>query len=245
MAVTTRSLAQGLGLPGSTTAVQTRRLAEPLLLGAALFSAASAAIHFAVVHEHLDEYPAFGLAFIVMGWFQFAWAARVVARPTRRLALAGAVGNGLIMGCWALSRTFGLPIGPEHWTPEAVGTADVISTILEGLVVAGAIMFLSASTNARIVPMRAVRAAIVTAAIVAISLTSVALAAPMESSGPAMMPVKAHRLTCVGSTHSAYHKTRETKHRVAKHHVMKHRFMKHAKQHAMKHGKARKPCARS
>ena len=32
---------------------------------------------------------------------------------------------------WLVSRTIGLPIGPETWTPEAVGLADVGCCLLE------------------------------------------------------------------------------------------------------------------
>jgi hypothetical protein len=46
------------------------------------------------------------------------------------------VGLAAVIGLWLASRTIGLPVGPEPWTPEAVGTADIVCTALEAVVVA-------------------------------------------------------------------------------------------------------------
>jgi hypothetical protein len=57
-------------------------------------------------------------------------------RPSRRLLVAGIVLSGGIIGVWAMSRIWGVPIGPEAWTPETVGLADGLSSAFEaGIVV--------------------------------------------------------------------------------------------------------------
>jgi hypothetical protein len=45
--------------------------------------------------------------------------------------------NAATVVLWAVTRTEGLPIGPEHWTAEPVGTPDVIAGVLELVIVAG------------------------------------------------------------------------------------------------------------
>jgi hypothetical protein len=109
----------------------------------AAFSAGAAAIHFAVISEHFEEYWVFGAFFFLVAWFQAASAVVIVARPDRRLLLAIAVVNALVMVIWIWSRTQGLPIGPEAGEPEPVGAPDVLSTVLEVLLVAWAIGILS------------------------------------------------------------------------------------------------------
>ncbi len=109
----------------------------------AAFSAGAAAIHFAVISEHFEEYWVFGVFFFLVAWFQAASAVVIVARPDSRLFLAIAVVNALVTVIWIWSRTEGLPIGPEAGVPEVVGAPDVLSTVLEALSVAWAIAMLS------------------------------------------------------------------------------------------------------
>ena len=106
-----------------------------LVLSAALLSAGAAAIHLAVAKVHFDEYALFGVFFVASGVAQLAWGLWLTLRPSRGLLLLGAVGNAPIVGLWALTRTAGLPLGPEHWKPEAVGFADVSASSLEALLV--------------------------------------------------------------------------------------------------------------
>lgn len=106
----------------------------------AALSMAAAAIHFAVMGEHLAEYLAFGLFFSVVAWSQALWAAGVIVHPSRRLLLVGLVGNGLVILVWLVSRTTGLPMGPEAGAPEPAAFVDILSTILEVAIVSGAAM---------------------------------------------------------------------------------------------------------
>lgn len=62
-------------------------------------------------------------------------AVGVVLRPTRRVLVVGVVLNAGVIGVWAISRIWGVPVGPDSWTPEAVGLADALSTSLEAGIV--------------------------------------------------------------------------------------------------------------
>ena len=106
----------------------------------AALSIAAAAIHFAVMGEHFAEYMAFGVFFSVVAWSQAVWAVGVIVRPSRGLLLVGLVGNSLVILVWLISRTTGLPIGPEPGAPEPAAFVDVFSTILEVAIVAGTAM---------------------------------------------------------------------------------------------------------
>ncbi len=103
-----------------------------VLLAAGLLGAA--AIHAAVVPEHLHEWWAAGTFFIVLTLAETAGAAAVLTRgPGWRvpgLVAAIVVSAGPLL-VWTISRTTGVPFGPEAWEPEAIGVADVLSCLLE------------------------------------------------------------------------------------------------------------------
>jgi hypothetical protein len=106
----------------------------------AALSMAAAGIHFAVMGEHFAEYVAFGVFFSVVAWSQALLAVGVIVLPWRRLLLVGLVGNAVVILVWLISRTIGLPIGPEAGAPEPAAFIDVLSTILEVGIVAGTAM---------------------------------------------------------------------------------------------------------
>lgn len=71
-----------------------------------------------------------------MALFQLATALLVLVRPSRRLFVACALGNGSFVRLWLLSRTSGFPIGPEPWAAEPVGVVDGIVAAIElGIVI--------------------------------------------------------------------------------------------------------------
>ena len=98
-------------------------------------SMGAAAIHFAVIVPHLNEYRPYGVFFLAVGWFQAIWAVLVVMSEDRRLLALGLVVNAVVIGVWVWSRTAGLPLGPEPGTAEEIGAADSISTALEAVIV--------------------------------------------------------------------------------------------------------------
>src|SRR4051794_9411387 len=75
------------------------------------FSIVAAAVHTAVCPEHFTEATVYGLFFLFAAIAQLAWAVIVWMAPRRGLLVAGAVGNGLVVALWALTRSVGIPIG--------------------------------------------------------------------------------------------------------------------------------------
>ncbi len=108
----------------------------PLALAAAT-AAGAALVHFAVSPEHFGEWGGFGLFVVLCGEVQLGWALLLGRHRSRRMLTVGIVGSLFVVAVWAMSRTTGLPFGPEPGAPEAVGIPDVVSVMLE-LVTAGA-----------------------------------------------------------------------------------------------------------
>jgi hypothetical protein len=101
----------------------------------ALLSVLAAAIHFIVTPEHYEEYALFGVFFAVLALFQLAWGLLVVQRPSPVVLLAGMVVNLAVVVIWLISRTSGLPIGPEAGEAEEIGLLDGVSTASEAVIV--------------------------------------------------------------------------------------------------------------
>jgi hypothetical protein len=112
--------------------------ARPYILGAlASLSAAAAAIHFAVVFEHFEDYLLYGVFFLVLAWAQLIWPAVLLWRPSRLWLWLGMAGNAVVLVVYVASRTVGLPFGPDLHHPEQVGALDVMSCVLGFALVAG------------------------------------------------------------------------------------------------------------
>ncbi|MGE0600610.1 MAG: hypothetical protein AB7J35_05425 [Dehalococcoidia bacterium] len=117
----------------------TAQRAPPLTLrsvvaaACALLSTGAAVIHFAVLGDHWDEWWGYGLFFGIAAWLQLAWGAVVVARPSSKLLVAGAVGSFAIAGLWLVSRTGGVPAGPAFGEREAAAFPDVLASVFEVL----------------------------------------------------------------------------------------------------------------
>jgi hypothetical protein len=120
------------------------------LVVAAGASAGAAAIHFAVISEHFDEYWLFGLFFLGSGAAQLLWATGVVFRPERAVVAIGVFGNAAIIVLWVASRTAGLPLGPDAGSADAVGIADVAASALEGIIVATTVWYLARPNERRL-----------------------------------------------------------------------------------------------
>lgn len=112
-------------------------------VAAALFLLGAAAVHFSVVPAHLDEYVPYGVFFIVAALLQAGIAVWLVLRPSRGLAVAGAIASLVLVAVWLVSRTTGLPISPDPWVPEDVGVSDLAATLIE-LVAIGLLVPLAA-----------------------------------------------------------------------------------------------------
>jgi len=116
-----------------------------------ILSAGAGAIHIAVIQAHFEEWWASGVFFAVTAWLQILWAILIVARPSRLVVLSGVAINAIIVGVWVVSRTVGIPLGPESGTAEPVEFVDVAATAFEVLLVVAALGLLSAGATARVV----------------------------------------------------------------------------------------------
>ncbi|GAA2499376.1 hypothetical protein GCM10009858_42140 [Terrabacter carboxydivorans] len=105
-----------------------------------------AAIHVAVAPEHLEEWPAAGVFFIVLTVLQAGAAAALWRRPGRDvLFLVAAISAGPVV-VWAWSRAWGLPLGPDPFVPEPVGLPDCAAGALELSAVVLAVVLLRRGT---------------------------------------------------------------------------------------------------
>src|SRR5713226_3442435 len=107
-----------------------------LRYAAATLAMAAGVLQLAQIGPHMEEDPRFGAFFLVLGLIELAGGLYLISPvgPERaRLALAwfGIVGSLATICIWAISRTIGLPFGPDPGTPEAVGLADVASDLFE------------------------------------------------------------------------------------------------------------------
>lgn len=112
-------------------------------------------IHLAVTKEHAEEWWLFGVFFLGLGAAQMLWAVVVLARddvPLRRVVAGANVAVALL---WLVTRTIGIPIGPEPWQPEATGRADVLCTLLELALVAVLLVLPWLAAGERRSPVRA------------------------------------------------------------------------------------------
>ena len=92
----------------------------------------SAAIHGAVVPQHLVEWGAAGVFFIALAAAEIVLAAALLLnrlQPT--LLLAAVVVSAGPLALWLYSRTIGIPFGPGAGLPEQIGLADLAACTLE------------------------------------------------------------------------------------------------------------------
>lgn len=111
------------------------RTPSPLLrasIAAALVGAAI--IHFAMVPQHMAEWPAEGIAFVLTGWAQVALALGLVVRPRRWMLLASIATSLVFIAAWAVTRVWGAPFGPNSGVAEPSAFVDLACIALEGIV---------------------------------------------------------------------------------------------------------------
>src|SRR4051812_45740268 len=105
-------------------------VADLTVVTAAACLIGSELIHTIVLPEHLREWWAAGVFFAVLSMLEGGLAAAVLFAPSRRVWHGALALSLATLAVWAWSRTAGLPIGPDPWTPEPVGSADVAATVL-------------------------------------------------------------------------------------------------------------------
>lgn len=125
-------LAAALVVAAATLSVGVSRRRVPASLSIAATSAAAAGfVHLAVAPEHFGEWWGFGTFFVLCGEVQLGWALLVRRVPRNCVFAIGLVGSMSLVLLWAVSRTSGLPFGPDPAVPEAVGTPDVLAVAFE------------------------------------------------------------------------------------------------------------------
>lgn len=169
-----------------------------LVASAAAASIAAGVIHFAAAAEHAPVYPQAAAFFVGIGTFQVLWAAMVLGRPSRALYLAGLGASLLTIALWGVSRTIGLPFGPEAFIREAVGRADVISTLLEEAIALAVVALAFGAGDAIAVERRAYRAALASVGVLVGALAAWALTGLHEGHGLASRAAHANVVLHLG-----------------------------------------------
>ena len=110
---------------------------------------ASAVVHASVIREHFHEYLLYGLFFATLASAQLLLAFVVAHHPDRRTVRYIAIGSAWVVVLWLVSRTSGVPIGPEPWQPESFGRLDIAATVAEFVTLVGCVMQLRAISDRR------------------------------------------------------------------------------------------------
>jgi hypothetical protein len=93
----------------------------------------SAIIHFSQVRIHLEEWGPAGVAFLVLAGAELVLAATILVAASRPAYLVGIWVSQAAILLWILSRTVGIPFGPDAFVAEPVGRADLTATTLEAI----------------------------------------------------------------------------------------------------------------
>ncbi|HUR76854.1 MAG TPA: hypothetical protein VMZ22_02825 [Acidimicrobiales bacterium] len=96
--------------------------------------------HIAAYGEHRAQSAAAAAFFALVAVAQVGAALAVLRGAGRRLRVAVVVGNLLLIGLWAWSRTTGLQIGPDAGPAEPVGVLDLTAVAAQAVAVTAALM---------------------------------------------------------------------------------------------------------
>jgi hypothetical protein len=157
------------------------RYAARLILAAAAIGAG--AIHLAFAPEHLREYLPFGAGFLAAGLFQIGWGAALAVRESARLLLLGGLLSVGFIAVYLVTRTIGLPVGPDAFHPESIGAADVLCSALEIPVAFGALLLARRPRALRPALGRRLVGVLAGSLLLVGSATAAALAAPPHQHG--------------------------------------------------------------
>lgn len=154
----------------------------PLQWLVVLTLAGAAVIHADQIAVHLEEWRPAGLTFIGLAVVQAALAALILLRPSRPAYLWSVVVSLFTVALWVVSRTTGVPFGPEAGEAEAVRRPDLTASALE-VVTAGAAVAALARLRPSVLLGKTVTVSWIAALALAVGLlTWAAVAAPEASS---------------------------------------------------------------
>ena len=124
---------------------------QRLLYSAVALSSVAALIHLLVTPEHFGEWWGYGTFMLAAFVAQAIYAAALLVWPGwKLLLLAGVIGNLTIIGMWAVSRTVGIPLGPETGEVEGIGTLDLVCTASEATLVVVLMVLLNLYRRGRV-----------------------------------------------------------------------------------------------
>ncbi|MEX1218011.1 MAG: hypothetical protein WEA11_05775 [Acidimicrobiales bacterium] len=110
----------------------------------AALSLSVGAIHIGYAPHHLTEDWAHGWFFLVVAAYQCLFALLIVARPRRWVWASAVAVNLLVIITWLITRTVGLPVGPEALRSESLSAPDIVCAAIEAVIVliaAAALLF--------------------------------------------------------------------------------------------------------
>lgn len=102
---------------------------------AAALSLSVGAVHFGYAPHHLADDWAHGWFFMVVAAYQCLFAVLIVARPRRWVWASAVLVNLAVIATWVVSRTVGLPVGPEALRAESFSAPDIVCASIEGVIV--------------------------------------------------------------------------------------------------------------
>jgi hypothetical protein len=100
------------------------------------FSAAALALaagfsHALAGEEHFTIWWGYGLFFSIVSICQIMGGGALLFWGNRGLCWVGVVGTSLVMGLYVMTRTVGVPFGPEAGVVEGVGVLDAFTKTFE------------------------------------------------------------------------------------------------------------------
>lgn len=110
-----------------------RKWAPLLKLAAGLTLLGAAVIHVTQIDIHLEEWAAAGVFFIMLSAAQALLGIGLLMRASGTLSSAAIAVSLIAIAAWVVSRTAGLPFGPEAGAPEPVGRPDSLATLFEAV----------------------------------------------------------------------------------------------------------------
>jgi hypothetical protein len=118
---------------------------EPAGRSVALWVAAvglmiAAVIHACVAPSRFREYVPFGVFFVILAATQMIVAIALVRRPDHRTVGYVALASVGVVALWLVSRSTGMPVGPEPWEPMPYGVPDVVASCAELVTAVGCAM---------------------------------------------------------------------------------------------------------
>jgi hypothetical protein len=164
-------------LPSSTADLTSSRAQDVRLL-LVVGLVAAAAIHAAVVREHLSHWQAAGWSFVLLVLAELAVAGLLLARRHRSGLVAAAVVSIAPLAVWLVSRTFGLPIGPAAGTRLGTALPENMAVVLEVATLITALALLLTASWFRQPRIPAHYRALALVAVVAVTAIGLAGAAP-------------------------------------------------------------------